>query len=33
MNEFPVIFLDKELYTRKVIDRMLAQYRIKVSRR
>ena len=31
LNEFPVIFLDKELYTRKVIDRMLAQYRIKVK--
>ena len=31
LNEFPVIFLDKELYTRKVIDRMLAQYRVKVK--
>ena len=31
LNEFPVIFLDKELYTRKVIDRMLAQYKVKVK--
>lgn len=31
LNEFPVIFLNKELYTRKVIDRMLAQYKVKVK--
>ena len=31
LKECPVIFLDKELYTRKVIDRMLAQYKVKVK--
>lgn len=31
LTEFPVIFLEKELYTRKVIDRMLAQYKVKVK--
>lgn len=31
LNEFPLVFLEKELYTRKVIDRMLAQYKVKVK--
>lgn len=31
LGDFPVIFLDKELYTRKVIDRMLAHYKVKVK--
>ena len=31
LGEFPVIFLVKELYTRQVTDRLLAQYRVKVK--
>lgn len=31
LGDFPVIFLDKELYTRKVIDRMLAHYKVKIK--
>ncbi len=31
LNEFPVAFLDRELYTRKVIDRMLARYGVRVN--
>ncbi len=33
LNEFPVVFPDKELYTRKVIDRTLARYKVKVKPR
>ncbi|MCD8318365.1 MAG: LysR family transcriptional regulator [Paraprevotella sp.] len=31
LSGFPLILLDKELYTRKIIDRMLLQYKVKVK--
>lgn len=31
LREFPVIFLEKDLYTRKVVERMLMKYKVKVK--